>query len=152
MATEFNTIQNLWSYWNFSVLSKQWTNLLTGISNPEATRLESQKTQQSRKNTFVFFFILTPPITVSCNSVEYIATKSTQIYSLLVLSMRGQITHISRLLNIPTREERKKGDWLIPKMNVPCSFWANNTKPVKGNIGIIWWGIPNVSGGWIAKG
>lgn len=41
---------------------------------------------------------------------------------------------------------RKERDWVIPKMNVPHSFWARNTKPVKGNIGIIWWGIPNVPG------
>lgn len=37
-----------------------------------------------------------------------------------------------------TREAGKKeSDWVIPKMNVPRSFWAHNTKPAKGNIGII---------------
>lgn len=47
-----------------------------------------------------------------------------------------------------TREAGKnESDWVIPKMNVPHSFWAHNTKPAKGNIGIIWWGIPNVSRG-----
>lgn len=47
---------------------------------------------------------------------------------------------------------KKERDWVIPKMNVPCSFWAHNTKLAKGNIGIIWWGIPNVSRGLNCQG
>lgn len=107
--------------------------------------------KNKKKTTFLFGCML--PVTIPCKSAEYIATISAQIHLLLVLSMRGWITHISRTLNIPTRGEGKKeGDWVIPKMNVPRSFWANNTKPAKGNIGIIWWGIPNVSGGLNCQG
>lgn len=60
-------------------------------------------------------------------------------------SMRRQITYIGTPPNIATGGGSESGIGLFQRWMCLAAF-GHSTKPAKGNIGIIWWGIPNVSG------
>lgn len=91
-------------------------------------------------------------LTICCNSVESGATTSAQIHLLHVFSLRGQITHISKPLNIATRGESKKRIGLFQRWMCLAAFGHTTQNQRKGTSASFDEAFQPSLGDWIAKG